>query len=109
MSIFLAKFVAVDANGLNILFSGNDITFLNPHCKKENPPKYAKDTSSFSQLELSAIHMIALTGHCTSQFQLEPFFWETNFPELLAVLNEYFSSRLSYQYFDKDFPPPRLT
>ncbi|WP_031428429.1 hypothetical protein [Flavimarina sp. Hel_I_48] len=104
----MAKFAAIDADGLNILFSGSDISFVNPHCKKENPPKQSKKTADFSQTDISASQVIALNGFCTSQFQLELFSWETNFAGPTVVFNEHFSSRLSYLYLDNASPPPRL-
>jgi len=106
--IFLAKFVAIDANGLNVLFGGNDITFINPHCKIENPPKQTNKTADFSQADLSTSQMISLSGFCTSQFHMELFSWEIDYSEPIAVFIEHFSSKLSYLYLDNDSPPPRL-
>ena len=106
--IFLAKFVAIDANGLNVLFSGSEISFVNPHCKKENSPKQTKKTADFSQTDQSALQVIDLVGFCTSQFQFELLTWETTISKPVTVFNEHFSSRLSYLYLDNDSPPPRL-
>ncbi|MCC4229040.1 hypothetical protein [Zunongwangia profunda] len=106
--IFMAKFTAIDADGLNLLFSGSDISFVNPHCKKEKPPKQLKKIADFSQVDLSAPQVIALNGFCTSQFQLGLFSWKTILPNPIAVFNEHFSSRLSYLYLDNASPPPRL-
>lgn len=106
--IFVAKFVAIDADGLNLLFSESDISFVNPHCKKENPPKHLKKTADFSNTDLSTYQIIALTGICTSQFQMEVFSWETNISKPITVFNKHFSSRLSYLYLDNASPPPRL-
>ena len=104
----MAKFVAIDANGLNVLFSGSDITFVNPHCKKENAPKQSKKTVDFSQVDLLISQVIALNSFCTSQFQFELFSWETHYSEPIAVLNGHFTSRLINLYLDNDSPPPRL-
>jgi len=106
--IFLAKFVAIDANGLSFLFSGSDISFVNPHCKKDKIQKQSKKTADFSQADLSFSQVIALNGFCTSQFQFEMFSWETNCSEPIAFFNEHFTSRLSYLYLDNESPPPRL-
>lgn len=106
--IFLAKFVAIDANGLNVLFSGSEISFVNPHCKNENPPKQTKKTANFSQDDHSNFQIVELNGFCTSQFQLELLSWKTSYPEHIAFLNEHLTSRLSYLYLDSAYPPPRL-
>jgi hypothetical protein len=101
-------FTAIDVDGLNVLSSGSDITFVNPHCKKENPPKQSKDSTVTSQFDSAPVQLIGLNGYCTSQFQFEVFSWETDISESFAVFNEYFSSRLSYRYLDNASPPPRL-
>ena len=106
--IFLAKFVAIDANGLNLLFGGSDISFVNPHCKNENPPKLAKKAASFSKAEELAAQVITLNGFCTPQFQLELFTWESTYSEPVAIFSEHFSPRLSYLYLDNASPPPRM-
>lgn len=104
----MAKFVAIDANGLNHLFGGSDIAFVNPHCKNDNPPKLTKNTTSFSQADDLTSEVIVLNGFCTSQFKLELFSWEADYSEPITIFNEHFSSRLSYLYLDTTSPPPRL-
>ncbi|MDX1768643.1 MULTISPECIES: hypothetical protein [Arenibacter] len=104
----MAKFIVIDANGLNALFNGNDISFVKPNCKKKNSPKQTNKTIDFSQVNLSASQVIMLSGICTSQFHFELFSWETNILIPSAIFNEHFSSILSYRYLDNDSPPPRL-
>ena len=104
----MAKFLAIDANGLNVLFSGSDITFVKSHCKKKNSVKNLQSRSAFSQVDNTTSQVVDLSGFCTTQFQLELFTWETNTLKPIAVFNEYFTSHLSYHYLDNDSPPPRL-
>ena len=104
----MAKFIVIDANGLNALFSGNDISFVKPNCKKKNSPKQTNKTIEFSQVDISTSQFVMLNGICTSQFQFEFFSWETNISRPTAIFNEHFSSVLSYRYLDNDSPPPRL-
>lgn len=106
--IFMAKFAAIDANGLNALFSGSEISFVNPHCKFENPPKQTKKTTNFSQDDRSNFQIVELNGFCTSQFNFEIFTWKTSFPEPITFFNEHITSTLSYLYLDNVSPPPRL-
>ncbi len=106
--IFLVKFLAIDANGLNILFSGSDIIFVSPNCKKKNFPKLLKNTADFSQAELFSSQVIHLNGFCNSQFQIELFSWATNIFKPTITYSEHSPSMLSYLYLDTIFPPPRL-
>ena len=106
--VFLVKFIAVDAHGLNIIFSGSDITFVNPHCEKNISNKSLTDFPEISQQDNSQAQMISLNGNCTSPFQFELFSWETHFPNLIVVSDAPFTSKLSYRYLDSVSPPPRL-
>jgi len=106
--IFLAKFLAIDANGLNVLFNGSEISFVNLHCKKENSPKQTKKTVGISQADQPASQVIDLVGFCTSQFQFELFTWETDYPKRITVFNNHITSRLTYLYLENASPPPRL-
>jgi hypothetical protein len=108
VTIFLGKFLAVDANGLNILFSQSDISFVNPHCKNKNSPKQLKNTAHFSQVDLVPSQVIHLSGFCSSQFQFELCSWESNILEPIAAFYEHFFSKLSYLYLDNVSPPPQL-
>tara|TARA_R110001606_G_scaffold225668_1_gene373732 strand:- start:3204 stop:3566 length:363 start_codon:yes stop_codon:yes gene_type:complete len=106
--LFLAKFFAIDANGLNILFGGDEITFIKPSCKKENSSKLGNNTMDFSQVDSESPQEILMRGFCNSQFQFELYTWETTFLKFIPVFNEHSPSNLSYRYLDNDSPPPRL-
>lgn len=106
--IFLAKFAAIDADGLNFLFSGSDVTFENQHCKKEKSLKDSEQKVLFSQADLAETQVFALNGFCNSQFQLELYTWETAISKSTTVFSEHLTSILSYLYIDNDSPPPRL-
>ncbi|WP_236027339.1 hypothetical protein [Gelidibacter pelagius] len=106
--IFLAKFAAIDANGLNIIFSGSTTTFVNPYCKKNSSSEKSDTSDSFSQQNHFETQVITLSGNCTSPFQFEIFSWEADFSDPIVVLNEYFTSKLSYRYLDSISPPPRV-
>lgn len=107
VSLFLVKFFAIDANGMKLLFNGNDITFVNLHCKKESAITSQSETANFSQVDFSN-DMIALSSNCVPQFQFEVFSWETPFSETKNVFNNHLQSKLSYRYLDHTSPPPRL-
>jgi hypothetical protein len=103
----MAKFIVIDANGLKVLFSGNNLSFVKPNCKKINSPKQTNKTFDFSQADLSASQIVMLSSICTSQFQFEFFSWETSISRITPLFDEHFSSLLSYRYLDNDSPPPR--
>ncbi|WP_317167418.1 hypothetical protein [Winogradskyella vidalii] len=106
--VFLAKFIAIDANALNILFDGNNISFVKPFCKKKNAPKLAGQTMDFSQADSMTSQDILFSGFCTSQFQFELLSWTTHTIKPITVFNDYLTSRLSYRYLESVSPPPRL-
>ena len=108
MLIFLAKFGAIDANGLNFLFSGNPISFVKPNCKKKNAPKLAKETSDLSQNNTSLVQVIGLNGYCASQFDFQLFSWKISYPEPFTVFKDYFPSKLNFRYLEHISPPPRF-
>ena len=105
--VFIAKFFAIDA-GLNIMLSGNDITFVKPNCKKENTYKLGNNTVDFSRVDSESPLEILLSDFCNSQFQFELFTWETIVLKFSAISNEHLPSNLRYRYLDSDSPPPRL-
>lgn len=104
----MAKFIVIDANGLNILFGGNDITFVKPFCKKKNAPKLTNKTMDLSQADVMTSQEILLSGFCTSQFQFELFSWTSNVSNPITVYNDYLTSKLNYRYLESVSPPPRL-
>ncbi|WP_230080283.1 hypothetical protein [Winogradskyella marina] len=106
--LFIAKFIAIDANGLNLLFGGNDITFVKPFCKKKNAPKLANKTVDISQADVITSQEILLSGFCTTQFQFELFSWISNVSKPITVFNDYLTSKLNYRYLESVSPPPRL-
>ena len=106
--VFLAKFFAVDAHGLNIVFSEDDITFVNPLCEKGSFLEDSNEVLNFSQQDIVNSQMVILSGNCTSPFQLELLSWDLVYSNPIAVLHDHFTSRLNYRYLDNVSPPPQL-
>lgn len=106
--IFTAKFVAIDANGLNIIFNGSATTFVNPHCKKNDAIDKSNDTSSFFQNDNVESQVIILNGNCTTPFHFELYSWETDYSKPLVDFNNHYPSSLSCRYLDSISPPPRV-
>ncbi|EGV44820.1 hypothetical protein BZARG_363 [Bizionia argentinensis JUB59] len=103
----MAKFLAVDANGLNTFISNGDIMLVNPFCKKHTNSKNTDDTASFSQLDHASVQLLTLSINCTTSFQFDLFSWETRDAEFITVFDDHFTSSLSYRYLDNVSPPPR--
>ncbi len=106
--IFLAKFVAIDANGLNMFLTGDTISFVkNPHCKKQNPTKELKSKINFSESQIASLEMIPYSGRCTTPFHFKIFSWEFPILNSHILFNEHLPSKLRYLYLKKVSPPPR--
>ena len=108
IAIFLAKFAAIDANGLNIIFSGSKTSFVNPFCKKNSSNEKSNESTSFSAQDHVETQVIILSGNCTTPFHFELFSWEADYSDPVVVINEHFTSKLSYRYLDSISPPPRV-
>lgn len=108
VTVFMAKFTAVNANGLNFLFKDSGITFVNVHCKKESVLNKKEVQQDIVEPQVSSLQVIALNSDCTMQFQLELFTWEAKNSSLIIVYNDYLRSKLRYLYLDKFLPPPRI-
>lgn len=106
--IFTAKFVTIDADGLNMLFNASPISFVNQHCKTQYDQTQSTQTVDFSQTDPSASETITLNSFCTPQFQFAPISWDIGFFEPIPVFNDHLTSRLSYLYLENSSPPPRL-
>ena len=105
--VFLAKLVALDANGLNLIFSASDIRFVNPHCEKNVSNTKSNNVPSFSQHENVKTQMITLDGHCNAPFQFELFSWKAHYSNPIAVFEDHFTSNLNFRYLDSVSPPPQ--
>ena len=83
LTIFLAKNTLIDAKLLVSFMSTNDITFINPYCKKLQPQNLEHEQVASQDLQTTVIPFAAF---CTPQFQFETvitdirFEWQ-NYPE----------------------------
>lgn len=108
ITIFLAKFAAIDAHGLTLVFSGSKTSFVNPYCKKNSSNEKSTESTSYSPQDDVDTQVIVLSGNCTSPFHFDLFSWDAYFSDPFVVINEYFTSNLSYRYLDNISPPPRV-
>ncbi|MGJ8592940.1 MAG: hypothetical protein ACSHXF_10350 [Aquaticitalea sp.] len=103
--LFMAKFLAIDANGITLFNEQGKVTYINTHCKKLNPPK---TMTSFSKSDTWETQHVLLPGLCSQQFILETVTEEA--PTLLRkfTLNTFHKTELSYRYLEHIVPPPRV-
>lgn len=107
--VFMVKFIAVDADGLNVVFDEDDVTFVNQmFCETKGVFHQSVKTTDFSQADQFASLVIPINGFCTSQYQFVLFSWKTNYQKPITTFNEHSSSELSHLYLDSLSPPPRL-
>ncbi|WP_194850384.1 hypothetical protein [Nonlabens antarcticus] len=105
--IFLAKLIAIEGNGLNMLFSGSEISFVKSHCKKSYFTQDSQQSADFSDADPVNFQIITFQSLCNSAFQLEVFTWDACIYETGVVYNEHHISNLSYPYIDNSSPPPQ--
>ena len=105
--VFVVKFIAVEANGLNTLLNGNGFKLVKTFCAKERAAKKTSEDAAYLSVDNNAMQEVALSSICTSPFQFDLFTWETNILEPIAALGNYFPTDLLYRYLENDFPPPR--
>lgn len=108
VTVFIAKFIAVDAKALNLLFSEEGINLVHFQCKKEQAQYQKSDQKSSVSSQLETQEVIAFNGDCTPQYQLELFTWALDTSSFSVDYNTYMTSKLRYMYYDNSSPPPRL-
>lgn len=104
--IFLAKFAAIEANGLNVIFSETATTFVNPYCKKSNSNDKSNESASLSALDHVETQVIILSGNCMTPRQIDLLSCKMEYSEPNTAINEHFKSKLSYRYLDSISLPP---
>lgn len=100
------KLLVIDTNSMS-LFMDNDVSFVNPYCKKPRLQVPGEKTLHFVQVEDQTSPLTIVSSFCTTQFKLELFSWDFHFSENIEAQNVVFSARLSYPYLKNASPPPR--
>lgn len=108
VTVFMAKFTAVNANGLNYLFNASGIAFVNFYCKKDNGVHKKTEQPPVVTSQVSTMAVIALNSDCTTSFTMALFSWDLKQTPLLFKYNDYLTSKLRFLYLDNVLPPPRV-
>ncbi len=105
VAVFLGKFITMDSKLLGVIVDSEEITIVNPFCKKLQP-NTPKEIQSFNEASLFSniiVHVI-----CASPFQFETFndqiaFTETNYQKHNDQTQPIIST-----FQDKFYPPPKV-
>jgi len=102
--VFLGKFITIDSKFLGVIFDSDEITFVNPLCKKLQLNTYKKG-QSFDEAPL--VYNINVNVICASPFQ----FKIDNYPIAIAEPNyqehNYQTQSIMSAYRNKFYPPPK--
>lgn len=105
LTVFLTKNTLVDAKLLVVFMSSNDITFVNPFCKKVQSEN-SEDKQFVSQDSQTTV--IPFSAFCTPQFQFETLITDIPFNDQFYPDNKFMSPK-TYQVFNEpNFPPPKV-
>jgi len=104
VAVFLGKFITIDSKLLGVIFDSDEITFVNPLCKKHQLNTF-KEGQNFD--EASLVNNITVNVICASPFQFEM----DNYPIAIAEPNyqehNYQTQSIINNYRDKFYPPPK--
>jgi hypothetical protein len=105
VAVFLGKFITMDSKLLGVIFDSNEITFVNPLCKKQ---LLNTNEEGQSLNQASLVNNINVNVICTSPFQ----FKIDNYPIAIAEHNyqehNYQTQSIINTYRDKFYPPPKV-
>ncbi|TRZ42945.1 hypothetical protein [Robertkochia solimangrovi] len=107
--VFLTKFIAIDANGLNLFFNDGGITYVNPHCKKKNASLISKESFSFNDTSSKRLDHYALSGFCASNCVIPIVNWNILIKRSRFKIEEGFTEALWNHSLDNPSPPPRIS
>lgn len=105
VAVFLGKFITMDSKLLGFIVDSEEITFVNPACKKLQPntPKEIQSFDEASLFNSSIVHVI-----CASPFQFEIYSEPIAFAEANYQKHRYQTQSIISNYRDKFYPPPKV-
>lgn len=105
LTLFLTKFLVVDAKILSLVMENDQIVYVNPFCKnnRDNGTSSAKLITDTSPTE--AIFMMV---PCSTVFQLKSHRWDLIEQDLLHTTFNFKLPFVEGLYHDKNYPPPRI-
>lgn len=104
VAVFLGKFITTDSKLLGVIVDSEEITLVNPLCKKLQPNTH-KEGQSFD--EASLFNNIIVNVICASPFQFEIYNEPIAFAEANYQEHNYHTQSIISTYRDKFYPPPK--
>ncbi|HSQ47763.1 MAG TPA: hypothetical protein VLM44_12705 [Lutibacter sp.] len=105
IAVFLGKFITIDSKFLGVFVDSEEITLVNPFCKKLQP-NTPKEIQSFD--EASLFHNITVHVICASPFQFEIYNDSIAFAAPNYQKHSYQTQSIISNYRDKFYPPPKV-
>ncbi|MHB1107480.1 MAG: hypothetical protein ACYCZ2_14085 [Lutibacter sp.] len=94
----------MDSKLLGIIVNSEEITLVNPFCKKLQPNTH-KEIQSFDKASL--FNNITVNVICASPFQFEIYNYPIAFAEANYQEHNYHTQSIISTYRDKFYPPPK--
>jgi len=107
--IFIAKFLAVDAHGLNVVFHSDKITFIKQDCKKKNLKINEDGTTNIASKIPSDLKVFTITSQCHSTYLFQTFNWNPAKAEISITRFSFNLPTSKNSFFDSLKRPPRFT
>ncbi|WP_157373865.1 hypothetical protein [Arenibacter certesii] len=105
LTLFLTKFLVVDAKILSVVMQDDQIVYVNPFCKNNRDNSLAS-TKLIS--DTSPTETILMTVPCSTVFQLKSQQWEPIAQDLLHFTFNFELPFVDGLYYDRNYPPPRI-
>lgn len=105
VAVFLGKFITIDSKFLGVFVDSEEITIVNPFCKKLQP-NTLKEIQNFE--EASLFNNIAVHVICASPFQFEIYNESIAFAAPNYQKPNYQNQSIISNYLDKFYLPPKV-
>jgi hypothetical protein len=105
VAVFLGKFITMDSKLLGVIVDSEEITIVNPFCKKLQP-NIPNEEQSFD--EASLFNNITVHVICASPFQFETFNDQISFTETNYQKHNDQTQSIISTFRDKFYPPPKV-
>ncbi|MDX1602611.1 MAG: hypothetical protein R3209_06040 [Salinimicrobium sediminis] len=104
--IFFGKFLVMDSKILVAVFDADEISYVNPFCKKQNV-KMQNNSAAKSLAEDNQSLDLTIDSFCNAPFKFDVFTWESRIitEETRAYADQ--TPSLPESAKDRFYPPPR--
>ncbi|WP_121668095.1 hypothetical protein [Mesonia aquimarina] len=103
--LFCSKLFLVEANAFELLLNSDEITLVNPFCKKKNTKQKSQSEENFSAETLTTSFVLNL--NCQNTFQVSKFQYKSVNLEKEIPFFSYLQTSLLSPYYEQQLPPPK--